>query len=205
MWAWRVVCMRATLVLEGTAGGIMRRFLPILVGCFFLAVPMFGQRGGHGGGGGGHMGGGGGFHGGGGFRGSSGGFRGGGGGFRGGSGFRGNVGYRDGFRSRGFGYRNSFYYPAFYGGYYDPFFWDSSYYSDPYYNSYPYYNGYPAYAYEPAPQPPVIVEQAPEPAVREYPGPTTTSQALQPQPYEEQLYLLAMKDGTIRAVLAYWA
>ena len=192
----------------------MRRFLPVLFGSVLLAIPMFAQRGGHGGGGGGgHVGGGGGFHGGGGFRGGGGGSRGGGSfhggggsGFRGGGGFRGNAGFRGGFRSRGFGFRNGFYYPAFYGGFYDPFFWDSGYYGDPYWNSYPSY-GYadPGYTYAPPPQPTVIVEQAPEPAVREYPGPTTTSQAPQPQRYEEPLYLLAMKDGTIRAVLAYWA
>jgi hypothetical protein len=51
----------------------------------------------------------------------------------------------------------------------------------------------------------VIVQQAPAPAMRMYPGPTTGSQAAQPQKYEEPLYLLAMRDGTIRAVLAYWA
>lgn len=54
----------------------------------------------------------------------------------------------------------------------------------------------------PAPQPPVVVEQAPEPGLREYVGPSLAPQA---QKYEEPLYLLAMKDGTIHAVLAYWA
>ena len=79
---------------------------------------------------------------------------------------------------------------------------------DPYYNGYPSYDyGDVGYAYAPpAPQPPVIVQQqAPEPALREYPGPATRSQAPQAQKYEEPLYLLAMRDGTIRAVLAYWA
>ena len=40
--------------------------------------------------------------------------------------------------------------------------------------------------------------------VREYLGPTTQAQAPQSQKYEDPLYLLAMRDGTIRAVLAYW-
>ena len=50
----------------------------------------------------------------------------------------------------------------------------------------------------------MIVEQPPAPVVREYLGPSTQA-APQAQKYEEPLYLLAMRDGTIRAVLAYWA
>jgi hypothetical protein len=177
----------------------MRHFLPVLaVGCALLTIPAF-AAGGHGGGGG-HAGGGG----------ARSGFSGG-GGFRGNTGFRGNSGFRGGFRSGvrfrgGFGFRGffgypNFYYPA-YGGYYDPFYGDSGY-VDPYYNGY----GDAGYAYAPpAPQPPVIVQQAPPaPVLREYLGPTTGSQAAQTQKYEDPLYLLAMRDGSIHAVLAYWA
>lgn len=149
---------------------------------------------------------------------SGGGFRG--GGFRGGVGFRGGSGFRGsssrgGFRGGFRGYRGfygGFGYPYYYGGFYDPFFWDSSDYYDPYYNSPSYGYADPGYAVVSngawAQQPNVIVEPAPapapEPALRLYPGPVTTPQAPQGQKYEEPLYLVAMKDGTIRAVLAYW-
>jgi hypothetical protein len=184
----------------------MRRTLLVLlssvVGCALLAMPVLarGGGGGHGGGGGGHAGGGGGH--GGGMRGGSAGFRGGssGGAFRGG--FRGSYGFRGRSGFRGFyGYYGwPYYYPGLYAGYYDPFFWNSGY-VDPYYNGY----GDPGYAYAapaPEPAPPVILQQTPSPAVREYPP---APQALQAQKYEDPLYLLAMRDGTIRAVLAYWA
>jgi hypothetical protein len=197
----------------------MRRILPIVFGCVLLAVPVLAQRGGHGGGGGGHGGGGGGHVGGGGMRGGgSAGFRGGSsaGGYRGAAAFRGGVGYRGGIvRSGGlrlnFGYRGGYgyggyygwpyYYPGFYAGYCDPFYSDCGY-VDPYYNSYSSY-GDAGYAYAPpAPDPPVVAQQPPAPAVREYPAPAQTPQA---QKYGEPLYLLAMRDGTIRAVLSYWA
>jgi hypothetical protein len=45
----------------------------------------------------------------------------------------------------------------------------------------------------------VIAEQPPAPVVRDYSTPLAPTQK-----YEETLFLLAMKDGTIRAVLAYW-
>src|SRR5215472_4050817 len=194
----------------------MRRILPVLIACFVLVSPAFAQRGGGGhGGGGGMRGGGGALHaGGGGFRGggfSGGGFRGGfvGGGFRGGA-FRG--GFRGGFR--GFGFRGSRFgiFPAFYGGYgyYDPFFYDSypNSYPYPYADSYP-YSGYGSsgpsvviisnspYGYPPAP-PPVAAAPPPAATLREYPP------ATQAQKYETPLFLVAFKDGTIRAVLAYW-
>jgi hypothetical protein len=51
----------------------------------------------------------------------------------------------------------------------------------------------------------VIVQQAPAPALREYPAPRQAPQAPQAQQYGDPLYLLAMRDGTIRAVLSYWA
>jgi hypothetical protein len=208
----------------------MRRILPVAVGCLLLAFPVFAQRGGGGRGGGfGGRGGGfggmrgssfGGVRGGGGFRGGRGGFSG--GGFRGGvrgGGFRGSFGgFRGGFRgSYGWPFSNFYSYPfAYGGGYYDPFLWDWDYdsgYSN--WGAYPSYGGYGSYGYGyanpsvlvisngvPQSQPPVVVEQAPpEPAVREYSAAPPPSQ---PKQYEEPLYLLAMKDGTIRAVLAYW-
>jgi len=199
--------------------GIMRRILPVVFGCVLLAVTVFAA--GHGGGGGGGRGGGGGGHvGGGGMRGGSVGFRGSSGGFHGGAGFRGGVG-RGGFRGnygfrgrygfRGYyGYGWPYFYSGFYGdygGYCDPFYSDCGY-SDPYYNSSPSYgyadSGYgdPGYA-PPDPAPTVIVAQTPPaPALRQYLAPAQTTQS---QKYEEPLYLLAMHDGTIRAVLAYWA
>ena len=192
----------------------MRRILPVVFGCLLLAVPVLAQRGGHGGGGGGHGGGGGGHVSGGGMRGGSAGFRGGssGGGYRGAAAFRGGGGFRGGvvrggglrgsygFRN-GFGYRGyygwPYYYPGFYGGYYDPFFGDSSY-VDPYYNNDPSY-GYADSGYAYAPEAPAA------PVLREYPAPQPAPQAPQAQKYGEPLYLLAMRDGTIRAVLSYWA
>ena len=204
----------------------MRSILPVLIAGFVLAAPVIAQRGGggHGGGGGGMRGGGGGM------RGGGGGFRGGGAvgaGFRGagfrGAGFRGTgfrgTGFRGGFRggfNRGFGFRGRFgIFPfyGYYGGYglYDPFFYDSypdySGYSNPYPNGYadsgygssapsvmivsnsPY--GYPA-------APPPAYAPPPDPSVRQYPP------AAQEQKYETPLFLLAFKDGSIKAVLAYW-
>jgi hypothetical protein len=199
----------------------MRSILPVLIAGFVLAVPVVAQRGGggHGGGGGGMRGGGGGM------RGGGGGFHGGGavgagfrgGGFRGagfrGTGFRGTGfrgGFRGGFRS---GFRFRFGTFPFYGGYgfYDPFFYDSyPDYSD-YSNPYPYGyadSGYGSsgpsvaivsnspYSYPAAPPP--AYAPPPEPAVRQYPP------AAQEQKYETPLFLLAFKDGNIKAVLAYW-
>jgi hypothetical protein len=193
----------------------MRRILPVLIGCVLLAVPGFGA--GHGGGGGGH-GGGGGARGGGG-----GGMRGGGGAFRSGGGFR-SGGYRGGFRGNYGGFRGRFGYggyPGFYG-YYNPYLWDTGFgwdYGDSGYGypdsgyGYPDNGGYPSYAApnpyaasspqvliisNQTPPPPMIVQGPPAPAVWEA-GPTA-----QTKKYEDTLFLLAMKDGTIRAVLAYW-
>jgi hypothetical protein len=192
----------------------MRRILPVLIVSFVTAIPVFAQRGG------GHGGGGGGMHGGG-MRGGSSGMRGGGGGgvgFHGGSGFRG-IGFRGGF-NRGFRFRGRFGIVPFYGyyggyGFYDPFFYDS-YPSSPYDGGYPYAGAYsnPGYGsnapsvtiisnspwYPAAPAPEIVAPMGPPPApaVREYPP------AAQEQKYETPLFLLAFKDGSIRAVLAYW-
>jgi len=187
----------------------MRRILPVVFACVLIVAPAFAQRGGgHGGGGGGMRGGGGG----GGMRGGAG-F--GGGGFRGGgsSGFRGG-GFRGNFYGGRFGVRGFYnfgYNPGFYG-LYDPFWFDSypyasSYSGYPY--SYPYDGGYGSsgpsvvivsntpYGYPAAPPEP---PPAPPPVVREAP-PATAPQAGK---YEEQLYLVAFRDGTIRPVVAYW-
>ena len=187
--------------------------------CCVLALPALAQRGGggHGGGGGHAMGGGGrggfsggGFHGGfggGGLRG--GGFRG--GGFRGGIGF--NRGFGHGFNrgfNRGFGFRNrSFYSPylwaGFYGGY-DNWGWDYPYYYGDSY-AYPYSYAPDSIAYGNYDEPPVVVinqgyqPEQPVPVVREYPPPP----APRPPADETPLYLIAFKDGIIRAALAYWA
>ena len=192
----------------------MRRFALFLVLGTLPAIPVFAQRGGGGHGGGGMHGGGmagGGMRGGfGGMRG--GGFRGGSGGFRGGFGhpvFRGGFGFRG---SRFFGFYSPFFYPAIYGGYWDPFFDYSDYGYPPNYgyasSGYPYAaysSGAPAVIINqnsggyPAPPPPeeAYAPPPPEPSVRAFPTPA-------PQKYETPLYLVAFRDGVIRAVLAYW-
>jgi hypothetical protein len=151
-------------------------------------------------------------HGGGGFHGSvsGGGFRGG-AGFRSG-GFRGNsTGFRGGFR--GFGFRGlyglPYYYPGWYGGFYDPYLGDYGDYGYGYPDSYAAPSSGYGYAspnpqvlivsnQTPAPEPSVIVQPPPAPAVWQA-GPSA-----QARKYEDPLFLLAMKDGTIRAVVAYW-
>lgn len=192
----------------------MRRILPVLlafaVSCVLLAVPASAQRGGGHGGGGGHAGGGmrgGSFGGGRGFSGS--GFRGS-GGFRSGGGFRGGFRGVGGFRGR-YGYGYGFYGPWLYGGLWDPYLWDSSDWGD-YGYPYPDYGyGYSAPSYsqpspnvliisnqQPAPEPAYVVQGPPAPQVWNAPP------AEQANKYQDPLFLLAMKDGTIRAVLAYW-
>jgi hypothetical protein len=139
-----------------------------------------------------------------------------GGGSRGGGGFRGSAGFRGGFRGiggfRGFRGYGGFYYPGFYG-YYDPFWWNTGWDYGDYGYGYPdsYAAPSPDYGYgsqspsvviisnqTPAPQPTMYVQPPPAPAVWDA-GPTA-----QAKKYEDTLFLLAMKDGTIRAVLAYW-
>ena len=193
----------------------MRRILPVILMALCAAMPMLAQRGGgmRGGGSGGMRGGG------------SGGMRGGGSsGMRGGGFARGGASpgarvsggfntFRGGFAQRpflrsNFAFRRfprSAFFPAFYGGF-------------GFYDSYPYASyPYAGYAYSappvtiypdnyygyPAAQPPQAVvnqgyrpESAP-PVVREYVRPEEGK-------YEQPLYLLAFKDGSIRAVLAYW-
>ena len=204
----------------------MRRILPVVIGCVLLVIPGFAQRGGgHGGGGGGGMHGGGGFsgggmRGGGGFRSVGGGFRSG-GGFRGGGSFRGGGGFRRNGGFRGFGFRGYYgYYPGFYGGFYDPSFWDygDSGYGYPYYGATDYgaadygatdYGGYSSYgAPSPSPQVLIISNQTPPQPVIVQPPPApsvwNSGPSAQAKKYEDPLFLLAMKDGTIRAVVAYW-
>ena len=195
----------------------MKRTFCAVICCCFLALPMWAQRGGGGrggfgggrglggGGGRGMMGGGRGFSGGRVFRG--GGFR---GGFAGRGGFnRGFIGnrffFRDGFfRNRAF--LGAGFFPGFYGGFYDPW-WDSGYAAPPSYG-YPYYgpdvtivSGNPYF------EPPRIVinegyrPEQPAPVVREYPPPPNRTES---QTYQQPLYLIAFKDGIIRAARAYW-
>ena len=194
----------------------MRRILPVAISvasCWLF--PAFAQRGGHGGGG----------HGGG--EACAGAAVRGGGGIRGG-GFRAVVRYRGG-GYRG-GYRGNLaviaalrlprllrlplLLPGFYGGYYDPFLWDPatdgtmrrlrlrlSGYGYRGLRRLPFlYRSESAgigHFQSNAPQP-VIVQPPPAPAAWNA-GPTA-----QAKKYEDPLYLLAMNDGTIRAVLAYW-
>ncbi len=172
----------------------MRRVLPVLITCLYFTIPALAQRGGHAGHGGGMRGGG-----------SFGGFRG--GGF---SGFRGGFNHNRSFGGQ-FGFRHfprTAIYPFFYGGFG---------YSDPYFsNPYPNYASYPSagYSYGSNPSPVIIsqnyyygspaAESAPTPAPRieEYrPEPAPS----EPRKEEASLYLIAFKDHTIRAVLAYWA
>lgn len=185
----------------------MRGIFPLLMGCVLLAVPGFAQRGGgHGGGG---MRGGGavgarGF--------SGGGFRGG-SAFRGGSGFRGNYGgFRGNYRGR-YLYGGYYYNPWLYSGWWDPFLWDSGWddsgYGYPYVDNGEYapYDSGPGYS-SPSPSVLIISNQTPPPPtfVQEAPPSAAWNAApnAQSHKYEQPLYLLAMKDGTIRAVLAYW-
>jgi hypothetical protein len=201
----------------------MRRILPVVIGCVLLVIPGFAQRGGHAGGGGGGMRGGSGF--------SGGGMRGGGGvrsggSFRGGGGYRGGGGFhRVGGSRGGYGFRGYYgYYPGFYGGFYDPYLWNyggdygDSGYAYPDYGATDYgatdygatdYGGYTSYG-PPAPSPQVLIisnQTPPQPMmVRPPPAPTVWNSGpnAQAKKHEDQLFLLAMKDGTIRAVVAYW-
>jgi hypothetical protein len=184
---------------------MMRRILPValscVAGCMLLAVPAFPQRGGG--------------HGGGGFR-SGGGFHGG-AGFGGARGFRGERGFRG---SRNF-YGYGGYYPGLWGwGWYDPFLWDwdtdfeDEGYGYPAENAYPSYNYGPGYGGSPSvmiisnnpPTPPAqpVVIEVPQQAQAQSPAVPSTAQAPHLQKYQEPLYLVAMNDGIIRAVLAYW-
>jgi len=186
------------------------RFTVCAAFCCVLALPAFAQRGGGHGGGGHAMGGARGFSGGG-FHGGVGGAAIRGGGFHG-SGFNRGIGFNRGFRgfNNGFGFRNRFFfnspflYSGFYGGLYN-WAWDYPYYYGDSY-VYPYSYAPDAYAYGNYNEPPAVVinqgyePEQPVPLVREYPPPPATA----PRPEESPLYLIAFKDGIIRAALAYW-
>ena len=203
-------------------------------GCLVAGVAMAQRGGGHGGGGGMRGGGfsGGGVRGGGGFAGGGfrggyggyGGFRGGYGGysgFRGGyggySGFRGGYGGYGGFRGRGFGFYGGFGWPYWYPGFgfgyssYWPGYYDYGYDYSPSYSSY----AYPAY--QPSSNVTVVYPQtaqaAPSPIyvnpvlrqydeygqeVRQSPAAATGNTNGSP------LYLIAFRDQSIRAAVAYW-
>jgi hypothetical protein len=196
-----------------------------LCGGLAVGVAMAQRGGGHGGGGGGMRGGGGfsggGFRGGGGYVG--GGFRGGGGyvggGFRGGYG--GYGGFRGGFYGRGYGFR------GFYGGGYWPYwgypsfgFGYSSYWPGYYDYGYDYSPSYSSYAY-PAYQPSSNVTVVYPQTAQAAPSPVYVNPVL--RQYDEYgqelrqpsaggngsangspLYLIAFRDQSIRAAVAYW-
>ena len=204
------------------------KMLVRLLLCCVLATGVWAQRGGgaRGGGGGGHMGGGG-FHGGGGISHGgggfvSGGFRGGGGfshgggfvggGFRGGGfnhGFFGGGfgrGFNHGFgRGFGFGFYGG-YWPWYGAGYWDPY-WYGGYgypYSYPYYDPYSYSSYYDSGYYSnpnvtvvyPQTQAAPVVTAPARPVINEYRNEYGESR--------EITYLIAFKDGNIRAAAAYW-
>ncbi|SPE34946.1 conserved exported hypothetical protein [Candidatus Sulfopaludibacter sp. SbA3] len=184
------------------------RVLLVLTLSSLLAGGAMAQRGG------GSHGGGGGFHGGG----SVGGFHGGGslGGFHGGGGFVGNFGFRG-----GYGYGRS-YWGGYYGGYYPYGGYGLNYWPGYYDYGYPYYSDYNAYSYpvyQPSPNVTVVypnqVQPAPStvyvdrahPVSHEYdeygqevrpPAGGGNSSSASP------IYLVAMKDGVIRAAASYW-
>lgn len=167
--------------------------------------------------GGGSMGGG--FHGGGISRGGSGGsmFRGGGGGM-GGTAFRGSggIGHSGGFR----GYRGG-YYGGYYSGYYSPYFYSGfglGYGYWPWYSDYGYgYSSYPAYSYPVyQPSPNVTVVYAPPAAapatvyveragsLRDEYGQEIRRPRSAPDS-DSSIYLIAFRDRSIFAAVAYWA
>ena len=191
----------------------MRALLRIGLCCLFTSGLTMAQRGGggHGGGGGGVRGGG---FGGGGVR-VGGGYGGyGSGGYRGGSG-----GYYGGYRGYGYGgygfglgyYGSSYPYSGYGYGYGYPYY-------DSYISTYPGYT-YPVYQYNPSPNVTVIYpgqqQQAAAPAYTAPAQPATRAydqygQQVQPgasapaAPSGSPIYLIAMKDQTIRAAASYW-
>ena len=200
---------------------MMKRTFCAVIWCCLLALPVWAQRGGGGRGGiggGRGMGGGGrvmmgggtiggrGFAGGGVFRG--GGFR---GGFAGRGGFNRFAANRFFFRDGFFRNRSFFgagFFPGFYGGFYDPLLWDYPAYGAPPAYGYPYYGpDVTIISGDPYLEPPRIVinegyrPEQPSPSVREYPPPANRPES---QTYQQPLYLIAFKDGIIRAARAYW-
>jgi hypothetical protein len=206
----------------------MKLFLQLtLCGCLAMGVAVAQRGGGHAGGGGGMRGGGfsgGGFRGGGGF--SGGGFRGGGGfvggGFHGGfGGFRGGFGGFHGGFGRGFGFRGFvggfgwpyWYYPSFGFGYSDwPGYYDYGYNYSPTYSSY----AYPAYqaSYQPSSNVTVVYPQTAQPGTiyvnpnlrqyDEYGQEVRQPAAAGNNSNGSPLYLIAFRDQSIRAAIAYW-
>jgi hypothetical protein len=140
-------------------------------------------------------------------------FRGGGGAFRGGG-----IGHSGGFR----GYRGG-YYGGFYGGYYSPYFYSGyglGYGYWPGYADYGYdygYNSYPAYSYPVyQPSPNVTVVYAPPAAAPatvyvERAGPQRDEYGQEIQrprsapDSDSSIYLIAFRDRSIFAAVAYWA
>jgi hypothetical protein len=212
----------------------MRALLIVGLGCLLAGTGLAQRGGGgHAGGGGGFRGGGsmggGSFHGstGGGFRGGSGGS------FHGGSGFVGNFGhggFNSGFHG-GFhtGFRGGFGFG--FGGYWPYYGLGVTYWPSDYYDyGYPYggyYGGYDYPAYQSSPNVTVVypqqaqaqpqmtnayyVQQRANPVVHDYDEygqevkrPSGNSQAESSAPSASPIYLIAMKDGIIRAAVAYW-
>ena len=138
-------------------------------------------------------------------------FRGGGGGFRGGG-----IGHSGGFR----GYRGG-YYGGFYGGYYSPYFYSGfglGYPYWPWYGDYGYgYSSYPADSYPVyQPSPNVTVVYAPPAAAPatvyvERAGPQRDEYGQEIQrprsapDSDSSIYLIAFRDRSIFAAVAYWA
>jgi hypothetical protein len=190
--------------------------------CCVLATGLWAQRGG----GGARGGGGGGFHGGGGISHGGGGFSHGGsigagvgrgtvgGGFRGGTfnhgfngGFHGFGGFNRGFGrfGAGFGFYGGYWpYWGWGGGWYDPYWGDYGYgYGYPYYSSY-YYPDYSTYYpyYSTAP----VVPANPQYSQPVNPAPRQVAPGYRDEygQARDVTYLIAFKDGVIRAAVAYW-
>ena len=207
------------------------KLLVRVVLCCVLATGAWAQRGGGSRGGGGHSGGGGGFSGGShGFSGG-GGFHGGGSGMAGGGSFHGGGGIShggfvgSGFHGYGYGYGYGRYGYGrgfgigFYGGYWPwygygygyPYYWGDYY---PYYSGYGYgydpyaYNAYGAYYSTPtvtAVYPQYQQQQAaPAPAPQQTPRPVMHEYRDEYGQSRDVTYLIAFRDGVIRAAVAYW-
>jgi hypothetical protein len=137
--------------------------------------------------------------------------------------FRGGGGYRGGYGGGYGGYRGG-YYGGFYGGYYSPYFYSGyglGYGYWPSYADYGYgYNSYPAYtypAYQPSPDVTMMyAPPAPAPATVyvERAGPPTCQRDEYGQEIQRprsapdsdsSIYLIAFRDRSIFAAVAYWA
>ncbi len=136
--------------------------------------------------------------------------------FRGGGGaFRGGIGHSGGFR----GYRGG-YYGGFYGGYYSPYFYSGFGFGYPYwpwYGDYGYgYSSDPAYSYpvyQPSPNVTVVYAPPAAPATIyvERAGPQRDEYGQEVQrprsapDSDSSIYLIAFRDRSIFAAVAYWA